>query len=55
MFLANNGKIPSKEWIHDPNIKDKNNNTVADYLRNNYLPISNEWYDNKMINYSKNI
>ena len=32
MILALNGIIPSKEWHHDPNIKDNNNRTVAYYL-----------------------
>ena len=33
MKLINNSIIPPKEWIHDPNIKDKYNNTVADYFK----------------------
>ena len=32
MYLANNRIIPPKQWIHDPNIKDNNNRTVAYYL-----------------------
>ena len=33
MKLVKDSIIPPKEWIHDPNIKDKFDNTVADYLR----------------------
>ena len=33
MILIRNGIIPPKEWIHDPNIKDKYNHTVAYYLK----------------------
>ena len=54
MYLANNKIIPPKEWIHDPNIKDEYNQTVADYLARNNFPISNEWYDETMKNKQKN-
>ena len=33
MLLVNEGIIPPKEWIHDPNIKDKHGHTVAYYLK----------------------
>ena len=33
MIYAKNGIIPSKEWKHDPNIKDEYDNTVTDYLK----------------------
>ena len=33
MKLAEHGIIPPKEWCHDPNIKDKWENTVANFLR----------------------
>lgn len=29
MIYASKGIMPPKEWEHDPNLKDKNNNTVA--------------------------
>ena len=29
MFLSRNGMIPPKEWEHNPNIKNKYNDTVA--------------------------
>ena len=35
MKLALNCIIPPKEWIHGPNIKDKNGNTVSYYLKEN--------------------
>ena len=54
MYLAINRIIPPKQCIHDPNIKDGNKNTVAYYLKNVYLPVSNEWYDKKMKNVPKN-
>ena len=50
MKLAEHGIIPPKEWIHDPNIKDKWGNTVADFLKRQYFPISNEWYNENMKN-----
>ena len=48
MILLNNNIIPSKEWIHNPNIKDKYNDTVAKYFKRKWLPIPNEWYDESM-------
>ena len=33
MILVKERIIPPKQWIHDPNIKDKYNNTVADYFK----------------------
>ena len=48
MILVYNEIIPPKEWIHDPNITNKNNKTVADILKEEHLPIPNEWYDNNM-------
>ena len=33
MLLASNGIIPPKQWIHDPNIKNKVNKTVSFYLK----------------------
>ena len=35
MFLAREGMIPPKDWIHDPNIKDLYGNTVEDHLLKN--------------------
>ena len=54
MILVKERIIPPKEWIHDPNIKDKYNNTVANKLKYNNLPVPNEWYDEKMKNTLKN-
>ena len=48
MYLGNKGIIPPKEWIHDPNIKDKYNNTVRYYLNLEQLPIPNLLYDEFM-------
>lgn len=48
MLLAYKGIIPPKEWNHDPNIKNKKNKTVADILKENHIPLPNEWYDDKM-------
>ena len=45
MKLVYNGIIPPKEWIHDPNIRDRWNKTVSYYLEENCLPIPNIWYD----------
>ena len=33
MILANEGIIPPKEWIHNPNIGDLWKNTVASHLK----------------------
>ena len=33
MLLANEGIIPPKEWIHNPNIGDLWKNTVASHLK----------------------
>ena len=35
MKLVKDSIIPPKEWIHDPNIKDKFDNTVSYYLKEN--------------------
>ena len=35
MRLVKDSIIPPKEWIHDPNIKDKFDNTVSYYLKEN--------------------
>ena len=48
MHLAKNGIFPPNEWHHDPNIRDKSGHTVADYLKENHLPVPNEWYDDSM-------
>ena len=53
MYLAEKEIIPPKEWIHSPNIKNKKGHTVAYYLKDNNLPVSNEWYDNSMKNTPK--
>ena len=39
MYLAKNNIIPSKEWEHDPELKDKYGNTVCYYLFNNRLQV----------------
>ena len=52
--MAVQGRIPYKEYKHDPNIKDENNHTVAYYLKQNHLPISNEWYDDDMKDEKRN-
>ena len=46
--------MPDKKYYHDPNIKDRNGYTVADYLKDNNLPVPNEWYDDDMKNTPKN-
>ena len=33
MYLAEKGIIPPKEWIHDPNIRNKYGDTVAHCLK----------------------
>mgnify|MGYP005819128905 CR=1 FL=1 len=52
MLLASNGIVPPKEWVHDPNIKNTDNHTVAYYI-NNIFPVPNEWYDESMKNTPK--
>ena len=37
MILAKNSIIPSDEWYHNPNIKNKDGHTVCYYLFNNGL------------------
>ena len=54
MLLAYNGIIPPKEWIHDPNIKNKRGDTVAYYLKKKNLPVSNKWYDESMKDKERN-
>ena len=54
MKLINNSIIPPKEWIHDPNIKDKYNYTVSYYFKYNNLPVPNEWYDDNMKDKERN-
>lgn len=53
MFLARNKIIPPKLWYHNPNIKNKDNKTVSDYLKQKGIPIPNEWYNVKMKNIEK--
>ena len=48
MFLANKGIIPPKEWLHNPNITNRYNETVSDLLKGSNIPVPNEWYDDKM-------
>lgn len=43
--LAIKGIIPDKKYIHDPEIRDKYNNTVCYYLFNNNINIPEEWKD----------
>lgn len=50
MFLARNKIIPPKLWYHNPNIKNKDNKTVSDYLKQKGIPIPNEWYNVKIKN-----
>ena len=54
MKLTDYGIISLKEWIHDPNIKDKYNYTVSYYLKYSCFPVPNEWYDEEMKNTPKN-
>lgn len=35
--------MPPREWMHNYNIKDKNNKTLKDYLKDNNLPIPEHW------------
>ena len=44
MYLAANGIIPPKEWIHDPALCDKNEYTVAMCLALNKIIPPKEWY-----------
>ena len=43
MLLANKGIIPSVEWYHDPNIKNKFGYTVEYYLKSRCKDVPNEW------------
>ena len=54
MLLAKDGIVPPKQWIHDPNIKDKGYYTVVRYLKENKLPVPNEWYDDSMKDEKRN-
>ena len=54
MILIDNNIIPSKEWIHDPNIKDEYKDTVVDYFKLNKLPVPNEWYNDNMKDKERN-
>ena len=48
MYLSDSWIIPPREWQHKPTIKNDEGYTVAHYLKDNKLPISNEWYDESM-------
>ena len=54
MLLVNNDIIPPKQWIHDPNIKNNRDYTVADYLKKKNLPVPNEWYNDIMKDKERN-
>ena len=43
MLLDNKGIIPPPYWYHDPNIKNKNNKTVEDYLLKNKKEVPEYW------------
>ena len=43
MKLADNGVMPSKEWHHDPLLKDIYDNTVASILINKNILPPIEW------------
>ena len=40
--------MPSKEWMHSLNIKNKYDKSLKNYLIDNNLPIPQHWKDNKM-------
>ena len=35
--------LPSREWYHNPQLKDNKNHTVEDYLIYNNLEVPKEW------------
>ena len=43
MILALNSIIPPKEWYHNPEIKDKDSNTVCYYLWDNGIIVPDNW------------
>jgi len=43
MILAYNGKVPPKEWYHDPSITNKNGCTVAMVLASKREIPPKEW------------
>ena len=43
MWLASNGIIPSKEWHHDPNLRDTGDYTVAMILAYKGIVPPKEW------------
>ena len=43
MYLAYKGIILSKQWNHNPNIKDNNGKTVEDYLKENKIKVPKYW------------
>ena len=47
-------KIPDKNNYHNPNIKNNKGYTVADYLKDNNLPVPNEWYNKEMKDKERN-
>ena len=46
MKLADWGKIPPKEWCHDPNLRDNDGRTVAMYFARMGIIPPKEWYHN---------
>ena len=46
MFLVKNKVIPSKYWVHDLSIKNNDNKTVYDILKDKHMPIPPEWDPN---------
>ena len=40
MILANNGIAPLRRWYYDPELRDKNNYTIEDYLSFTNINIS---------------
>lgn len=48
MFIAKNQFIPPQNWMHNYNIKNKDNKTLKDILKENHLPVPLKWKYNKI-------
>ena len=53
MWLAQNGIIPSNEWLHKSDMQNCKGNTVAMMLGKNKINIPKEWYHNKELKNNK--
>ena len=48
MFIAKNQFIPPQNWMHNYNIKNKDDKTLKDILKENNLPVPLKWKYNKI-------